>query len=530
MPFILSVLAVFNSVAVLAGGVLSSDSSSDWAIGISPASGMVESLDEITITTCGSEQFAAFVYMPSLYALNEDGTLGPEVSACLMVDDTARGKDVLRFRILSPPKVSGKYALLIKKNSFSIINGEEHLSNYKHPISQGRRLSAGSQSEFQDIPFTNYPVNLESDSLRILHITNSYGRNLLYYLDGIIESEHSDVSNVLVERLFYSGGSFKDWCYVNEDMNPEQYWYFRVTGELEINLPDWEGDIYDGSEFRMMLAENSWDLIIINQASLYAPFYEKWESEEAGGYLPALLNVIRSYQPEVPIGMLLIHSYAQDYEGNTQHWNSTERWEKIRDGVEWLNEEYNIDFVVPYGTAIQNLRLTKYNNVYELTGDGSHLATGLPLYAAACCYFERVFSSRYKKTIYGNSFRVHEPIAQFSDKYEDCLIPVDDASAEIAQKAAFLACQNMYEARNPELACLTDYKYGDTLNKDEYCITYELSIPEVVDGIEGSLSAGSSCVYTSSGILLKKAMTDEEWKKLPKGLYVRNGKKTIKHD
>ncbi|MBD5275116.1 MAG: hypothetical protein HDS37_03320 [Bacteroides sp.] len=45
--------------------------------------------------------------------------------------------------------------------------------------------------------------------------------------------------------------------------------------------------------------------------------------------------------------MLLIHSYAENYVNNYEHWTTSERWEKICSGMEWSKNEYDIDFVVP---------------------------------------------------------------------------------------------------------------------------------------------------------------------------------------
>lgn len=504
------------------------DSQANAPISIYPESGVVDNLNQITVATEFPMEFGAFVYMPSLYSINKDGSIGSEVSACELMDDSARGKDALQFKVINPPTRSGKYAFLIKDNSFSLLKHNEKDCDSTSTSTDTMETRARTHSNSYGTAFKNFPVNLESDTLRILHVSNSYGGNQLHYVSALLQAANVDVSKVLIERLMYSAASFKDWVDVYNDNNSKNYSYYKMAGGLQINMAGSEASKYDGSMFRMMLEQNRWDLIVINQCSLYAPYYKNWNSTGSAGYLPELLNVIRRYQPDVPVGMLLIHSYAKDYPSNTEHWTSSERWEKIRNGVEWLKTAYDIDFVIPYGTAIENLRLTKYNTTHELTGDGSHLASGLAQYTAGCCYFESIFSPRCKQTVWGNPLRVHDPEAQFSDKYEESMVPVDDASAAIAQKAAFLACRNMYELRNPYMADLTDYRYGDVLNHEEYCIVYELKNMETVDQNYEQPSSIPYCIYSPTGILIGKSMTEEDWMRLPEGLYIRNGEKVYK--
>ena len=190
--------------------------------------------------------------------------------------------------------------------------------------------------------------------------------------------------------------------------------------------------------------------------------------------------------------------------------------------MRWLQNVYNVDFVIPYGTAIENLRSTQYNTPHDLTGDGTHLASGLAEYTAGCCYFETVFSPRCMHSVWGNSLREELPEAQSTDEYKDAIIGIDDASSAIAQKAAFLACRNMYEIRNPNLANLTEYRYGEKLNQAEYRSVFWLT------GRGRSTSPESYCIYGPTGILIGRSMNEEEWLNLPEGLYIRNGEKIFK--
>ncbi|MDE5849050.1 MAG: DUF4886 domain-containing protein [Muribaculaceae bacterium] len=521
----IAVICALLTEMAMAEGISGLDRRARDNVMIYPEDDKVDSLDQITLTIEGSDKFGAFVYMPSLYAVNKDGSIGEEVSACRLIGSSARGADTLRFKVLNPPTRSGRYAFIIKDNSFSTVTHSGNSSETSSPESpDGLEMKARASGQ----AFINFPVDLERDTLRILHISNSYGGNLLYYVNDLLRAAGVDVSKVLVGRLMYSSGTFKNWYDVSNDKNSKSYWYYKMAGGLQPDLEACEGGEKDGAVFRQMIEGSRWDLIILNQASAFTPFYENWNSNGDGGYLPELLTLIRKHHPKVPVGFLLIHSYAENYVGNTQHWSTLERWERIRDSVHWLRNAYDVDFIVPYGTAIQNLRLTGYNNAHDLTGDGTHLAGGLAQYTAGCCYFETVFGPRFKSSVYGNSLRLPEPEIQYADKYEGCVIPVDDASAETAQKAAFLACHNMFEVRNPDLADLRDYVYGEALNTESYCKAYELNCSECVDGLTGEAGGPPYRVCGPSGILIGISMSEEEWSRLPAGFYIRNGEKIFK--
>lgn len=67
--------------------------------------------------------------------------------------------------------------------------------------------------------------------------------------------------------------------------------------------------------------------------------------------------------------------------------------------------KYGIDFIIPYGTAVQNLRASSLNDGRDFSTDGTHLADGLGDYVAACCYWQSVFAPRFG-SIEGNTFRI----------------------------------------------------------------------------------------------------------------------------
>ena len=231
----------------------------------------------------------------------------------------------------------------------------------------------------------NFPLNIKKEQLRILDIGNSYTEDATHYLPNLTAAASIDMPDMCLYSITRASGSFKTWidCYNDEDN--AAYSTKKVIGGIDQNT---EGTAApnNGELFRNILNNNEWDLIIIHQVSNFAPYYDEWETDTGAGYFNDFIRLIRRSQPGAAIGFLLVHSYWSDYPNNTER-SSIERWKLIANSVRKLRANYGIDFVIPYGTAIQNLRSSSLNNEYDLTIDGTHCADGLADYTAACTYF-----------------------------------------------------------------------------------------------------------------------------------------------
>ena len=205
------------------------------------------------------------------------------------------------------------------------------------------------------------------------------------------------------------------------------------------------------------MTDETWDLIIIHQVSTYAPYYSKWTTNSTAGYLDELISIIKEHQPNAELGFHLVHSYWSGYSRNTEK-SSYDRWQLIANSTKSFCEDYGVDFVIPYGTAIQNLRSSSLNNEYDLTRDGTHCGYGLAEYTAACCYFESLIAPRCGISVLGNTARID--VSDKESKYPS--INVTDDNALIAQEAAYLATKDMYHCQNPE-----DYIFKLTYNVDD---------------------------------------------------------------
>lgn len=292
---------------------------------------------------------------------------------------------------------------------------------------------------------------LQKQSLKVLDIGNSYTNDATSYLKQIVNASGSNIDDMCLYKAIRGAGSFKTWYNTYYDKDNSTYTINKVLGGINANITTGTGEKKDGSLFREALENENWDVIIIHQVSNYAPYYDKWGTTGTGGYLNELLALLKEKQPQAKIGFLLIHSYWDNYSGNKEG-SSFERWKLIAESVKNLCSNYDIDFVIPYGTAVENLRYSSLNNEFDLTRDGTHCGHGLCRYTAACCYYEALIAPRSGISVLGNTARYDA--SQQSSKYP--AINVTDENAHIAQMAAFLATNEWFKCLNPEEYILMD--------------------------------------------------------------------------
>ena len=282
------------------------------------------------------------------------------------------------------------------------------------------------------------------EELRILDIGNSYTNDAVSFLSSMVSKANIDTKDICLYTLTRGGGSFTSWINAYHGLDNNNYMCRKVFGELQPNLPiaGKSAAPHDSTLFHDVLDNCQWDVIIIHQVSYYAPYYEKYNG------LSELLSIINKQQKDAIIGTYLVHSYWDDYEKNIEK-SSEKRWNLITQTTKQICEDYNIDFVIPYGTAIENLRLTSYNKAKDLTRDGKHLGLGLARYTASCCYFESILKNRYNVSI-SDIDMIYTVSSSDKSKYGDGCVDITEESNIIAQKAALYACEDMFTLRNPE--------------------------------------------------------------------------------
>ena len=288
----------------------------------------------------------------------------------------------------------------------------------------------------------NPPVNFQKADLKVLDIGNSYTQDAQTYLPHIIAAAGISTDFSLY-RAFRPSASFKTWVDCWNDSDNENYSVDFCAGTALDGISG-SGRASDGAVFRKALQSVRWDIILIHQVSTYSNDYSLWEGDGAGGYLQELIRIIRVTNPQATIGYLMTHSYRGTYWANSEG-SSYQRWRNIADAVKRLKLEYDIDFIIPYGTAVQNLRASSLNDSYEFSEDGTHMGAGLGDYVAGCCYFESLLAPRYGVSILGNTFRVTN-----LDESKGGRRNITDQTAVVAQKAAILATLDMWNVSDPD--------------------------------------------------------------------------------
>lgn len=282
------------------------------------------------------------------------------------------------------------------------------------------------------------------DELRILDIGNSYTEDATSFLSSMVKKANIDTKDICLYKIIYGGSSFSTWVKTYHGLNKTKYTFTKVLGKLSPTrqIESSTSELNDSTLLHLVLDSCKWDIIIIHQNSLYAPYYEKYND------LSELLSIINKCQKDALIGTYLIHSYWDEY-GDNKEKSSEIRWNLIAQATKQICKDYNIDFVIPYGTAIENLRLTSYNRWHDLTRDDTHLGFGLAQYTANCCYFESVLKKRYNVSMYGidMNYKVSD---NYLSKYGEGCVDITEESNIIAQKAALYACEDMFNLWNPE--------------------------------------------------------------------------------
>ena len=288
----------------------------------------------------------------------------------------------------------------------------------------------------------NPPVNFHKADLKILDIGNSYTQDAQTYLPQIVQASGIPTDFSLY-RAFRPSASFKTWVDCWNDGDNENYSLEFCAGTALDGVSGYAGAC-DGALFRNALQSVKWDIILIHQVSSYSNDYSLWGGDGAGGCLPDLIRIIRMTNPQATIGYLMTHSYRSSYWANSEG-SSLLRWKNIAEATKQIKLEYGIDFIIPYGTAVQNLRASSLNDNYEFSEDGTHMGAGLGDYVASCCYFESLLAPRYGVSVLGNTFRVTNLNESVGGRKN-----VTDQTALVAQKAALLATLDMWSISNPD--------------------------------------------------------------------------------
>ena len=199
---------------------------------------------------------------------------------------------------------------------------------------------------------------------------------------------------------------------------------------------------------QQFLDEEKWDIITFQQSGNSAD--ATWETY----YAPYIYALHKSLYSKVTyptrLGWVLVHgAYGNDHAANLT------KWENGATNAEKVMRETGSSILIPYGTAIQNLRSTTLaslgdGSAHDLLVDTAHLQDGIGPLAAAFTYVLAIMRAKgLPGGVVGDNTR---PDATFLSTYNvpgqnvgTGMIGITAANCLLAQIAAEKAIMNPYE-------------------------------------------------------------------------------------
>ena len=260
-------------------------------------------------------------------------------------------------------------------------------------------------------------------ALKVLAIGNSFLDDPMAYLDAIVRASGIDRSTLCIYSATKGSTSLEYWAEVCN--SGEEVSITRRSGL--ITMPTTQASLNE------LLAQD-WDVVTVQQLSNLAQ-----DANKLSPHLPFLVSKIRENCPNknVVIAWQQVWSY---WGGSLEI--SLNDWQNIIDVVKMV-DSYDIDIIIPTGTAIQNARATVLNTPHGLLRDKKHLAFGVGRYVAACTWFEALIEPVYGVSVMGNT-AVHA-ITDDEQNYSTYeTVPVTNENRTLCQQCAVNAVNNPF--------------------------------------------------------------------------------------
>ena len=248
--------------------------------------------------------------------------------------------------------------------------------------------------------------------VKILAIGNSFSQDAVeQYLHELAEAEGI---STIIGNMFIGGCSLERHV-KNARENAPAYAYRKIG-------TDGKKREKGKMSLEMVLADEDWDYVSLQQASTFSGMYETYEAS-----LPELIEYVKARIPK-KTKLMLHQTWAYASTSNHDGFKNYNRdqltmYHAIVDAVKKAGKAYKIKMIIPTGTAIQNARTSFIGD--HMNRDGYHLDVKVGRYTAACTWFERIF----KRNVIGNPYGPES---------------LDEARKAVAQKAAHAAVKHPY--------------------------------------------------------------------------------------
>lgn len=232
-----------------------------------------------------------------------------------------------------------------------------------------------------DVTDINNPTNaLPVRSFNVLCYGNSFTEDAMGYVPMILNSIAPDVKVTI--GVAYLGGcslqqhlaNFRGETVVDgeKEYKPQRYIYYK-----SVNGGPWTA--HRNKDADAVFNDMDWDVVTFQQNGSMS--FRDW-SQVIWPHLSELTEIVKARKSDVTLGWILIHgAYGASDAGFEYYWRGTaDNAQKTAEAIDCV--------VFPYGTAVQNLRLTPARELgdgsaHNMTVDNGHLQEGIGCYCAA---------------------------------------------------------------------------------------------------------------------------------------------------
>ena len=290
--------------------------------------------------------------------------------------------------------------------------------------------------------FCNNPYPFRGSTLKVLSLGNSFAQDSSWYLNSFMDAAGLDKSKFCYYFTFKSGATLEQYAVdyvagtsyscIQADLPGDQH-FSLIPRAGTYSMPNSSGSLSE-------IVKQDWDIILLQQASTDA--YD-WTTYQP--YITRLVSLIKRDCPKACIGFML--TWSTTYTGTTHAPSYSQRFTMNANCAKKVFNEVGIDFIVPVGTALQNVRNTILEDSDHLLRDGRHLNFGIGAYVANCAFFEAIIAPFYGVSVVGNSYTTSAGT------------PVTAENRALCQRCGHAAVANIWEAT----IFTAFFKDGDTV-------------------------------------------------------------------
>lgn len=350
--------------------------------------------------------------------------------------------------------------------------------------------------------------------LRVLHIGNSFGQDALSYIGDIIAADGTKIpaADLYIGSLLKGGSTLSDWA-TWIDANAKRSESGSGSG------PSWDvahggasaaSDITCASDDYMKnYIAQPWDVIVVQQLS------QNNTSAEGFADLAGLVATLRELCPNaaVRIGLQVAWSYGG---------NEATMYANISNAARQAAGRYDVDFVIPTGTAVENARVAfsgQYSN--NLTRDGQHIGFGVGRYVVGSAWWEAVIKPWCGMSILGNTLtKTAASDTSYTSSASDSL-DVTGSNRHLAQWCAVAAQENKWAA--VAAAEVPTYTAADKTAIDaahtqaplsERMLEAERNIERDREQLAGSIATNAAAIAAREWKLVEESGSKVSWFRL----------------